>query len=115
MLALVSSMTTAVNGCDSFEKSVISTGLQIVEHDEVVAREIRHEAARAVEHRRIDRHRAHRRSEQRLIGRRRRLLLRGNRGHHRQRESRRGTHSEHSMFSSGRFRCIGAQAGLALP
>ena len=101
MLALVSSITTAVNGCDSFEKSVISTGFRSSSTMKSSRVQIGHEAARAVEHRRIHRHRAHRRSEQRLIGGRRRLLLRGNRGHHRQRESRGGTHSEHSILHHG--------------
>ena len=61
MLALVSSITTAVNGCDAFENSDSSTGLPSSSDREVGALEIGHQPSAAVDHGRVDRHRSDRR------------------------------------------------------
>ena len=55
MLALVSSITTAVNGCDAFENCVSSTGLPSSVTVKSALLEIRHQTAAAVDDRRVDR------------------------------------------------------------
>ena len=67
MLALVSSITTAVNGCDSFENSDTSAGLPLSRIVKVRLLEVRDQPAARVDHRRVDRHGADVRLEDRLV------------------------------------------------
>ena len=82
MLALVSSITTAVNGCDSFENSAISAGLPLSSDAEVGALEAGHQSSAGVDDRRINRHGANGRSEDRLFGLLRQHHRTGERSYH---------------------------------
>ena len=67
MLALVSSITTALNGCESFENSDTSAGLPLSRMEKSARSRSGTRRPAAVDHRRVNRDGAHGRLEDRLI------------------------------------------------